>query len=203
MLFASAAASSFCNSPTPDCASASCFSATAMRSAIGGGLALSSPTRFPSSDHTRTCPLQSPPITRSPASSARSAMSPNASLAMSCLPAWSHTRTILSRPLETSRPSGLNATLCTPPLCPLQLLISRPRFASHSLIVASSLADATTPVMNDTPVTAPLCPASTLNSLPLAASHTITPPLRSPLASSLPSGEKESAVTQSVCFLIE
>ncbi|QEL13206.1 hypothetical protein PX52LOC_00059 [Limnoglobus roseus] len=47
-----------------------------------------------------------------------------------------------------------------------------------------------------------VCPRRLKYSRPVNASHTNKPPLRSPVASSTPSGENSTAVTQSVCFLI-
>ena len=97
----------------------------------------------------------------------------------------------------------MKSTNSTPPACAAQLLISFPSFTSHSEIFPSVLALASTPGMKASAVTADLCPASVLNSLAVPDSQTTTPPARSALAKYLPSGEYATAVTQSVCFLME
>ena len=65
----------------------------------------------------------------------------------------------------------------------------------QSLIVPSSLPLASTLESERklTPVTAPLCPSRFWNSRPVSASQTMSPPPRSAVASSTPSGLNSTA----------
>ena len=124
----------------------------------------------------------------------------NASNAFRAVPFWSQNFVTLSRPVEASLPSWVNRTLAAPPGCAAQFLICPPFSISHSLIVVSSLHVASTfeSSRHETSVIIAVCPRRLKYSRPVNASHTNMPPLRSPVASSTPSG-LYSTVTPSRC----
>ena len=109
---------------------------------------------------------------------------------------------VLSRPTLTIRPSRVNSSADTPPACAGHDFTSLPFSISHRRIVPSSLPVASRfeSVRQETLVTEAVCPVSVRKSRPVAASQTTTPPLRSLVASSTPSGQNEVAMIQSVCF---
>ena len=100
-------------------------------------------------------------------------------------------------------PSGLNATLVTPPVCPLRVRVSWPVAASHTFTVLSPLAEASRwpSGLNATLLTSSVCPLRVRVSWPVAASHTFTVPSRLAEARRLPSGLNATLVTCSVCPL--
>src|SRR5207253_1138009 len=138
-----------------------------------------------------------------------------------------HTFTVLStEPLARRVPSGLKATLLTPPICPLSLRVSWPVAAYdtdhapwpswltakgaswpvtalHTFTVLSSepLARRVPSGLKATLLTPAVCPLSMRVSWPVAASHIFTVPSPEPLARRLPSGLKATLLTPAVCPL--
>src|SRR5207245_5985405 len=82
-----------------------------------------------------------------------------------------------SKPPETMRlPSAENATLLTPPVCPLRVSDSCLVCASHTFTVWSVLPETMRlpSAENDTLLTQPVCPLRVSVSCPVCASHTFT-----------------------------
>ena len=77
---------------------------------------------------------------------------------------------------EIRDPSGLNATLLTPPVCPLSVNIARPVTVSHTFTVWSAPEEAIRDPsrLNATPLIRPECPLRVSVSREVATSHTLT-----------------------------
>ena len=114
----------------------------------------------------------------------------------------SHDLDILSLlPLANVFPSGLNATLVTPPICPSSVRRCLPVRTSHKRMVSSSLALASVfpSWLNATSVVLPSCPCSVQSSVPVCTSHTRTVLSILALANKEPSGLNATLKIHSVC----
>ena len=108
----------------------------------------------------------------------------------------------LLRPLVTSMPFMERAIEEAPPLCAAQLLSWRASSTLNILALPSMLAETIILVDAHSKPTTRLPWLKEQTRAPGSVSHTCSPPLRSPLATYLPSVLNRTAVNQSVCFFI-
>ena len=118
--------------------------------------------------------------------------------------AGSHSRTVPSLPaLASSRPSGENATLLTPPAWPSRVAAGWPVAGSHSRTVPSlpALASSRPSGENATLWTPPVWPSRVAAGWPVAGSHSRTVPSPPALASRPPvRGERHAVDPAGVAF---
>src|SRR5262245_2978084 len=184
-------------------AAAACLTATSLLAASNrivkvGGFAASDRSSLASAAfHSFTLPSQSPASTLLPScvNAERRAGSLKAGNDFCAAPSEAQVFTVLSRPELTRRPSCAIRTQNAPPACAAQDLIALPSFNSHSLTVPSSpaLASSSESGRQLTSNTAPVWPRRFCTSRAVSASQTNNPPLRSAVASDLPSGLNSAA----------
>ena len=115
-----------------------------------------------------------------------------------------HIAVVPSFPQLSRRPSGVKTTDCTEPPWADQLATRLPVLSSQVEMVPSAeqLARTLESERHARSVTLALCWPRLKNSPPFSDSQTITLPLRSEVASRMPSGLKSAPVTHSVCLAI-